>query len=414
MKRIIAFLLCFVFAMMLLSACGNKSIDTVDSSTQTSQTSQTDSLSTEISNTSDDSSTQIVSEQSLPSEPISSEYLPSSSNTSTVKPPENEVIAKPSKPEDTEVVKPVGPPEVKPEDILPTSSTVEDEKEIPKVDNQEHTALNSSQYYQYNQLSADEKKIYAKLEEAVLSYNNSVDMSSLGITIKYDRAMTVMKCFKADYPQYFWISNDIKISYNPENGVASTGYLCYTDGDVTDNLADKTADRMKIARRRQAVDNAIKEIISKIGSSWSDYEKEKYIHDYIVDNMKYDQDAAQKPYNSNGCIKSAFDIYGAFINKKGVCEAYSKAFQTLCYAVGINANQAVGVGHMWNTVKLDGDWYYVDVTWDDPIVNGGTIDIISYDYFNKTTAQMNVDHSLDPNSYLKVPVCKGTKYVYNG
>ena len=113
-------------------------------------------------------------------------------------------------------------------------------------------------------------------------------------------------------------------------------------------------------------------------------------------------------------LKSAFDIYGAFINKKGVCEAYSKAFQTLCYAVGINANQAVGVGHMWNTVKLDGDWYYVDVTWDDPIVNGGTIDIISYDYFNKTTAQMHVAHSLDPNSYLKVPVCKGTKYAYNG
>ncbi len=348
-------------------------------------------------------------EEPTPSQPSSSEALPSSSNNSTAEPPKDEVIENSSQPEDTEVVEPVQPPEVDSEDIPSTPSSPEDK--LPDSEDQTHIELESNQYYQFNQLSSDEKKVYQKLREAALSYNNYADISALNI--KKDRALEIMHCFRADYPQYFWVSNHISVSYNPSNNIASTCIFFYSDGEVTDNLEDKTADRLKLAQRRKTVNDAIEEIVSKIDASWSEYQKEKYIHDYIAGDMKYDMESADNPYYSNGCLKPAFDIYGAFVNKKGVCEAYSKAFQVLCYRVGINANQAIGIGHMWNTVKIDGDWYYVDVTWDDPIVNGGTVDVVLYDYFNKTTAQMNTgNHLLDPDSALKVPTCSATKYAY--
>ena len=69
------------------------------------------------------------------------------------------------------------------------------------------------------------------------------------------------------------------------------------------------------------------------------------------------------------------NIYGAFIGKNGVCEAYAKAFQLLLnaaeidnrYVIGVSGTTlASGIGHVWNMLQLDdGKWYYCDLTWDD-------------------------------------------------
>ena len=78
------------------------------------------------------------------------------------------------------------------------------------------------------------------------------------------------------------------------------------------------------------------------------------------------------------------DIYGVFVDKKAICGGYSKAFSYLCDKVGIETitvtGDADGEAHMWNMVKLDGEWYNVDCTWDDPIIKRNDPDFVRHDY----------------------------------
>ena len=292
----------------------------------------------------------------------------------------------------------------------PQTSSKDETTSRPEVSNQVHTALSESQYYQYNNMTADRKKVYERLKAAAVSYQNSVDISDLDFTV--NEAIALIRRFAADHPQYFWISDHVSASYNSATNKATACIMLYSDGTATDDVkTGNLADRAKINSRKAEVEAKVKQIVSKIGTSWSDYDKEKYIHDYLVDTIKYNQAVAANPI-TNGNVHQALDAYGALIGKSAVCEGYAKAFQYLCYTVGINANQVHGVGHEWNVVRLDGEWYQIDVTWDDPIASGGG-DMKTYDFFNLTTKQMLAkDHSIDPNSPLSVPNCTATKNKY--
>ncbi len=65
---------------------------------------------------------------------------------------------------------------------------------------------------------------------------------------------------------------------------------------------------------------------------------------------------------------ATYDTHGADILflGYGVCDSYSKAYELLCNTAGIPVERTFGPNHAWNTVKLDGKWYQVDATWDDP------------------------------------------------
>lgn len=407
MRRIYALVLAVIF--ILLQACGTDS-DAVSHS----KPSDTVSVGGQISST-DSTSGEIGSTVSSADSDIGTPDA--SSAASEAIPSQGEVVVTPSAPTSSVVIPtpPTPPPAPPVTSSQVTSSSKPDTK--PPVYNQSHTALSPDKYYQYSQMSAGEKQVYDRLKVSALNYQNYTDISDLEIKLKPKEATKIMNAFRADYPQYFWVSNYVSVSYREDTGFVTKCVLLYTDGENTDNLSTgKRADREKIKSKRTAVDSVIKDIVSKIGTSWSVYEKEKYIHDYLAENMKYDTPAAQDPY-INGGLKPAFSILGAFIDKKGVCEAYSKAFQTLCYEVGINANQVIGEGHMWNTVNLGGDWYQVDVTWDDPIYNDangnptdrqGTV----YAYFNLTSAKMYETHTVASESDIKVPNCTATKYAY--
>ncbi len=109
-----------------------------------------------------------------------------------------------------------------------------------------------------------------------------------------------------------------------------------------------------------------------------DYETVKNIHDYLIKNFDYD-------YRKNN--ENYTDIEG-FRDGVMVCNGYAMATFYLCNKAGIDARLIIGIGgndttinHAWNVVKIDGNWYNMDVTWDD---QGG--DKISYKYFLKSDA----------------------------
>ena len=113
----------------------------------------------------------------------------------------------------------------------------------------------------------------------------------------------------------------------------------------------------------------------------SDYQKVLAIHDFLVSNCKYD-----------GSSSNCRNLYGTLVEHKAVCEGYARTFQYLCSMHGIESIIIRGdsihktgdtpEGHMWNAVLMnDGVWYDMDVTWDDPLVNGSDSGTVYYDYF---------------------------------
>ena len=83
------------------------------------------------------------------------------------------------------------------------------------------------------------------------------------------------------------------------------------------------------------------------------------------------------------------------LEHKAVCEGYAETFDFFMYILGIEHELVIGKAgrlHAWNRVLLDGNWLYVDCTWDDPI--GGPKDTIRRKYFLCTRKEMDKDHKM--------------------
>lgn len=158
--------------------------------------------------------------------------------------------------------------------------------------------------------------------------------------------------------------------------------------------------------------------------SGNDFEREEYINNYIIDNCRYDEEAAE----NNDVQGNENDAYGALVDGKAVCEGYARAFQLLCNKANIDCVLLSGTAdsdnHAWNGVKIGGDWYQIDVTWND---TDGENNYAENDYFNLTDDLMFKDHKLsykyselNSQTYLSVgtwcnfyvPKCTAEKYNY--
>lgn len=120
------------------------------------------------------------------------------------------------------------------------------------------------------------------------------------------------------------------------------------------------------------------------------YERVKAFHDYLCQTVTY------REYG-----QACYTAYGALVNGAAVCQGYTQAMDLLCYLSGIDCEHIFGssrgVYHSWVRVLVDGQWYNVDVTWDDQE------SYISYDYFLRSDRYMQADHSW--NDYPNWPVC---------
>ena len=279
-----------------------------------------------------------------------------------------------------------------------------------------HTPLSPNYYYQYTSLSSTEKEIYDMITEAIKNTNNVIDVSKK--SIKYNAALNLLQKYFSDNPQYFYVSKGTSVTYDPNTNKVFTLIIYYTDGTKTDQFnADGTsltvtADRNKISQQITTFNNKTKEILKQIPVNASNIEKEKIIHDYIINNVEYDNDILNQSFNFGDTLPSAFNVYGAICEGEAVCEGYAKTFQYLCYGVGINATQVVGtsmnVNHMWNAVRIESAWYQVDVTWDDTSSN----ELPYYGYYNLTTSEIRKDHTIN-STVISVPMCISTNHTFS-
>lgn len=125
------------------------------------------------------------------------------------------------------------------------------------------------------------------------------------------------------------------------------------------------------------------------------------LHDYIVQNTAYDTSYTR------------YSIKNTLIDGSAVCQGYAETMGLFFDALGIK-NQLIygragGDDHVWNLVCLDGDWYHLDVTWDDPLLDGKDVPgEVSYEYFMVTDAVMAEDHQWEQEDY---PVAEGGRYT---
>lgn len=138
-------------------------------------------------------------------------------------------------------------------------------------------------------------------------------------------------------------------TYTERDGKYYTNYkFTYGSGRIALYIADKKMDDM------------VKDL-----EGLSDFEKVKAVHDYLVLQCEY-----------TGGFAS---IYDALFNGKTICVGYAGTFFRMMSKLNIPVQYVCGYDHAWNLVQLDGDWYNIDVTWDDAGGNN-----VSYEYFLKT------------------------------
>lgn len=122
------------------------------------------------------------------------------------------------------------------------------------------------------------------------------------------------------------------------------------------------------------------------------------IHDYLVVNCVYDEALA---------LTTGYDL---LVKGSTVCSGYASLYQDLLLRVGIPCLQVESdpMDHVWNLVQLDGQWYHVDVTWDDP--SPDTKGYVRHDYFLRTDAQMSAGD--DPHHGWETDItCTDTHYA---
>jgi hypothetical protein len=258
------------------------------------------------------------------------------------------------------------------------------------------STVDYSSRYGYNSLTKDEKELYKAILDAATTCTPRIPVT--------DRVTTEIwaKIYGMVYnqePQLFYLRSKVKV-----------GKLYFTEVEPA-----------VISKMQSEIDDTVNKLLAEANSKSSTFEKLKVFHDYIVLNNNFGESDDVGNYNSS--------IYNAFNSDKSdqlQCAGYAKAMQYLCDRAGIESMvitgaNSKGYSHAWNVVKVDGAWYNLDTTWDDPILNPPDTTNIRYNYMlvpdswihNKTHFKVNeLDLSSSTIKFFTPPSCTETKENY--
>lgn len=219
----------------------------------------------------------------------------------------------------------------------------------------------------------------------------------------YKNALKALK--KRDYSTSFYAEDAmyydtfvLALQHHPEYNYnlmiwkSTDGTFGYRPGDKLGASAIKS----KMTKAANKADAIIKKIIK---SGMTKKQKLKAIHDYLVKNCVYDEGVSVTGYDD------AFTAYGCLIKKEAVCQGYAAAFNLLAQKAGIYSiavtGDAGGGSHAWNYVKNGSAYRYIDVTWDDPVPDGGSKAKVSQKYFYLTQTKLDKTHTWDKTEHAK-------------
>ena len=189
---------------------------------------------------------------------------------------------------------------------------------------------------------------YQELCDGLMNFTTHVEVSEK--IDKRDLRSALMQ-LNTDHPDVFWIG---VYYYDHLGGKTNVDFDPITGMKAED-----------IEPMHEELVKAADELIESVPDGLDEYETVLYVHDYIADNCEYDY-AGLKTGESN----IMYTAYGALVEGKAVCQGYAEAYSYVMRRLGFDAGTVQGdtynfAGHAWNYIKINGEYYWVDITWDD-------------------------------------------------
>ena len=191
--------------------------------------------------------------------------------------------------------------------------------------------------------------------------------------------------------------SDINNYVHPYNGFShiETEYDAF--GRITINVIRNYTDE-----EIQEINNRVEELsLQLINMSDSEYQNILRIHDYIIEHSRYDTEMSEKgssPYKSE-------TAYGPLFQGMGVCGGYTDLMQLFLEKMHIKNYRVSSEKHVWNALELDGVWYNLDLTWDDPVYSDGS-QSVEHNFFLISTSQLQAiekkEHIFVQDHYLEI------------
>lgn len=199
---------------------------------------------------------------------------------------------------------------------------------------------------------------------------------------------------RLDHPEIFW--------------AVGFKYRYYKDSPNLILIPEYIFDKNKIREHQKALGARVDKLV-RTAMKFSEWDKEKYVHDFICENIRYDK--LKKPYSH--------EIIGPLGHGVGVCEGIAKSVKVLCDALGVwciiaicgnNPEKGIKYRHTWNIVKIGGTYYHLDATFDNTLgKHSFGAKEIRYDYFNLDDKNIFRDH--EP-LIAPAPACTDNGHFY--
>ena len=267
----------------------------------------------------------------------------------------------------------------------------------------------NNEYYKENNYSfvknTKEFVPYGKQDSLNIIYttiNSKSDNFTFYCPKEYQNCINDINNFSNDADLLTHLNNFV----HPFNSFTSINTTISDSGEV--NLKIKYLyQEEEILAIEKEVDELLKKIIT--ADLESNYDKIKAIHDYIINNTKYDLDDDKE--------KKSYNAYGALFNHLATCNGYTDLMAIFLSEMGYdnykvattNGKDEKTQGHVWNAVFVDGRWLHLDLTWDDP-VSSDNKDYLYHKYFlidteELETADSNItskEHNFDQSIYIEL------------
>ena len=236
--------------------------------------------------------------------------------------------------------------------------------------------MKQAEEYYYGRMPKDKQNTYRAMLAGLMDLSDEILLPQVPTTDGnwlYD----VFFQLRLDHPEIFW--------------AVGFKYRHYKDSPNLILIPEYIFNKNKIREHKKALHARVEKLV-RPAAKFSEWDKEKYVHDFICENIRYDK--LKKPYSH--------EIIGPLGHGVGVCEGIAKSVKILCDALGVwcviaicgnNPEKGIKYRHTWNIVRINGQYYHLDATFDNTL--GRNMDdsvSIRYDYFNLDDKNIFRDH----------------------
>ena len=243
--------------------------------------------------------------------------------------------------------------------------------------------------------------VYVQILNSLKEYKSDITLTCPENEDSFLRALIYVRDFNPDLFFIDWSVYNYKATNDKKVTEINFNFI---DGNIPEKMA--------------ALENEVQKIVSQANRFPNLFERELFVHDYLVNNTVYSTDSADSG-----------TAYGALVGHRARCEGYARAFQLIMLRLGVPCCSVIGTAenerHMWNAVDLYGEYYFVDVTFDDNSSEKNITSLseseISHSCFNIPEEIISGTHSISPSGStdkygayqnLFLPVCNSYEFNY--